>query len=72
MSAPALALFFDPAQEIHGTARSGATILFEGRAQTALAEGPHFEQAGEGWRAELPDRFALDFAPVSEPAQLGW
>ena len=72
MSAPALALsFFDPAHEIHGTARSGATILFEGRTPTALAEGPQVEQAGEGWHGELQGRFALDFTPVSEPAQLG-
>jgi hypothetical protein len=72
VSAPALALsFFDPAQEIHGTARSGATILFEGRTPTALAEGPLFEQAGEGWRAELPEQFALELAPVSEAAELG-
>ncbi|HZG49391.1 MAG TPA: hypothetical protein VEY90_07715 [Thermoleophilaceae bacterium] len=72
MSAPALALsFFDEAHEIYGTARSGATVLFEGRAPTALAEGPHFQRDGDDWRAELPGRLALVAAPVSEPAELG-
>ena len=37
MSEPALALsFFDAAHDIHGTARSGTTILFEGRKPVAL------------------------------------
>ena len=66
MSAPALSLsFFDPAHEIHGTARSGATILFEGRKPVALPEGPAIEPEGEGWRAELPGEFALELEPVA-------
>ena len=41
MSEPALALsFFDAAHDIHGTARSGVTILFEGRKPNALPQGP--------------------------------
>ena len=40
MSAPALAFsFFDPDRELYGTARSGATILFDGRNPAALAGG---------------------------------
>ena len=71
MSAPALALsFFDPDHEIYGTARSGATILFEGRKPTAVVEGPAFEQDGSGWRAELPERLSLDVEPLSEEADL--
>ena len=55
MSAPALALsFFDAAHDIHGTSRSGATILFEDRKPLALPGGPSIEQSGEGWRAECP------------------
>jgi hypothetical protein len=61
VSAPALALsFFDAAHDIHGTSRSGATILFEGRKPLALRQGPSIEQSGEGWRAELPDRLSLE------------
>jgi hypothetical protein len=71
VSAPALALsFFDPDHEIYGTARSGATILFEGRKPTAVVEGPTFEQGGSGWRAELPERLSLDVEPLSEEADL--
>jgi hypothetical protein len=72
VSAPALALsFFDAANDIHGTARSGTTILFEGRKPLALPEGPAIEAAGPGWRAELPGRLSLELEPVSPPADLG-
>lgn len=72
MSAPALALsFFDATHDIHGTARSGATILFEGRKPEALPEGPAIEQSGEGWRAELPGKLELELEPVAVEADLG-
>jgi hypothetical protein len=72
VSAPALALsFFDAAHDIHGTSRSGATILFEGRRPVAVPEGPSIEQSGEGWRAELPDRFSLELEPVTPEVDLG-
>ncbi len=72
MSAPALALsFFDAAHDIHGTARSGATILFEGRKPIALPQGPSIEKSGEGWRAELADRLSLELEPLSPEADLG-
>ena len=71
MSAPALALsFFDAAHDIHGTARSGATILFEGRKPEALPEGPAIERSGEGWRAELPGKLALELEPVAAEVDL--
>jgi hypothetical protein len=72
VSAAALALsFFDAAHDIHGTARSGATILFEGRKPVALPEGPSIEASGEGWRAELPGRLSLELEPVAAEADLG-
>jgi hypothetical protein len=72
VSAPALALsFFDAAHDIHGTARSGLTILFEGRKPNALPQGPEVEQTGSGWRAELPGTLSLEFEPVSPVADLG-
>ena len=72
MSAPALALsFFDPSHEIHGTARSGATVLFEARRPVAHPQGPAIEAAGEGWRAELDGVLSLEFAPISGEADLG-
>jgi hypothetical protein len=72
VSAPALALsFFDAAHDIHGTARSGLTILFEGRRPTALPEGPQMDATDGGWRAELADGLSLEFEKVSPPADLG-
>jgi hypothetical protein len=72
VSAPALALsFFDLAHDIHGTARSGASVLFEGRKPVALPEGPAIEPSGDGWRAELPGTLSLAVEPLSEPAELG-
>jgi hypothetical protein len=72
VSAPALALsFFDAAHDIHGTARSGVTILFEGRKPNALPEGPRIEATDAGWRAELPGKLSLELEPVSPEADLG-
>ena len=72
MSAPALALsFFDTAHDIHGTARAGATILFEGRHPRALAGASLDRAAGGGWRAELEGELALDAEPASDAADLG-
>lgn len=72
MSAPALSLsFFDLAHDIHGTARSGASVLFEGRTPVALPEGPSLEPSGDGWHAELPGSFSLELEPVSDTAELG-
>jgi hypothetical protein len=72
VSAPALALsFFDAAHDIYGTARSGTTILFEGRRPVALHEGPVIEPSGEGWRAELTDQLSLELEPVTPEADLG-
>ena len=72
MSAPALALsFFDSAHDIHGTARSGMTILFEDRRPIALPEGPELEATGGGWRAQLGDKLSLEFESVAPAAELG-
>ena len=72
MSAPAFALsFYDAPHEIHGTARSGATLLFEERRPVALPQGPSIEPAGDGWRAELEGSLSLELEPVAPPADLG-
>jgi hypothetical protein len=63
--------FFDPDRQIHGTARSGATVLFEGRTPTALPEGPDIEPEGEGLRARLEGTLSLELEPVTPPADLG-
>jgi hypothetical protein len=65
VSDPALTIsFVDPARGVHGTARSGMTLLFQGRDARSFAEGPAIQSVGDGWRVALPDRLALDFSPV--------
>lgn len=72
MTAPTVSLaFFDPARGLHGSARAGATLLFEDTTPTALDRGPEIAPEGEGYRAALDDRFELGFAPVSEALDLG-
>ena len=72
MSAEAFALsFFDPDRELYGIARSGTTILFEGRTPVVHAAGPELEADGEAWRAVLPGHLSLRLEPVSEEVDLG-
>jgi hypothetical protein len=68
---PLAVSFFDPAHGLSVSARSGATLLFEGSGATALPEGPAIEPAGTGWSAKLKDTFAVTLEPVAEPADLG-
>lgn len=63
--------FFDPDRELYGMARSGSTILFEGRSPAAHATGPGLEPDGDGWRAELPGKLSLRLEPVSAELDLG-
>jgi hypothetical protein len=73
VSEPALSLaFHDPERGLHGAARSGITLLWEGTRATAVPDGPELTEAkGEARRAVLEDRFDLRFEPVTEPAALG-
>ena len=62
--------FFDPAQELHGTLRSGVGLLFEGPSGRTLGELPEISASGAGYRAVCGDDLELDFEPYSEPAEL--
>jgi hypothetical protein len=68
---PAVALaFFDPDRGLHGSARSGVTLLFaHGKAQ-ALPDGPEVARDGDGYAASLGNRFELAFAARSESLDL--
>ncbi|HET8673629.1 MAG TPA: hypothetical protein VFL87_08340 [Thermoleophilaceae bacterium] len=71
MNEPAVALaFFDPGRGLHGSARTGFTLLFEHGKPQALAEGPQVERSGDGYRAALGDRFDLSFDPLCDGLQL--
>lgn len=71
MSQPALSLsFFDAEHGLHGSARSGMTLLFEGSSSRALPDGPRIERNGDGWHAELVDTFSFDLTPIAPAADL--
>jgi hypothetical protein len=59
--------FHDTAHDLHGTVRSGMTLVFDGGAPTTIAE----EARLDGVRAVVGDRLEMDFDPVSESADLG-
>jgi hypothetical protein len=73
VTAPAVSIaFFDPVRKLYGTARSAATVLFEGQSPTAIAEGPEIEKRRRGkLKATLADRFALELEPISDEVELG-
>jgi len=72
VSEPALSIaFFDPEHGLHGSARSGTTLLFEGSSAKVLPDGPEILRDGNAWRAHLEGVFALTFEPVAPPASLG-
>jgi len=71
VSQPALSVaFFDPARQVHGLARSGATLLFEGSRSLVLDEPARLEASGEGWAAAVDNRFEVRLEPVSDPVEL--
>ena len=71
MSEAALSLaFFDQAHKFSGTARAGATLLFEGRQVRTLAQPPDLERDGERFTARLGDQLDLTFDSISPVARL--
>ncbi len=70
MTNPSIA-FFDPAARLYGTARAGATLIFRGASSTVVGEGPRVEPAGDGVRAELDGRLALQLQPIEPEVDLG-
>jgi hypothetical protein len=73
VTAPAVSIaFFDPARDLYGTARSGTTVLFEGRSPTAIPDGPEIEKGQRGrLTARLGERLSLELEPLSEEVDLG-
>jgi hypothetical protein len=62
--------FFDTAQGLHGSARSGVTLLFEHSAPRTLPDGASIARDGDAWRASVDGELDLQFTPLSEPAEL--
>jgi hypothetical protein len=68
---PALSLaFFDPEHGLFGTARAGATLLFDGDGSNVLPSGPDVTRGDSGWKATLEGAFDLALEPVAEVARL--
>jgi len=59
--------FHDTAHDLHGTVRSGMTLLFQQGQPVTFAEETRVDRV----RATVSDRIALDFDPVSDDADLG-
>lgn len=71
MTAPAVSIaFFDPEHGLHGSTRTGATLLFEGTGSKVLPDGPQVQRAGAGWTAELDGAFSLQLEPLAGPLRL--
>jgi hypothetical protein len=71
VSEPALSLaFFDHARNLSGTARAGATLIFEGQRVRTFSEPPDLERDGDRFTARLGDHLDLVLEPLGEPARL--
>ena len=63
--------FFDSGAGLHGTIRSGLTLLFEGR-EARIEHGPaEIERIGDAWHARGQGDVEVTLTPASETADLG-
>jgi hypothetical protein len=62
--------FFDLDAGIHGTVRSGLTLLFEGREARAERGAAEIERVGETWQARASGDVDVKLTPVSDTADL--
>jgi hypothetical protein len=67
---PVALSFFDPGRGLHGTVRSGLTLVFDGREARAERVEAEIERAGDGWTARVADELELTLTPRSDPADL--
>jgi len=68
---PAISLgFFDTAQRLFGSVRSGIAVVFEGDDHRVVREPPSLEEESEGWLAGLGEEGEVRFHPTSPPAEV--
>jgi hypothetical protein len=68
---PVALSFFDSGAGLHGTIRSGLTLLFEGR-EARIEHGPaEIERVGDGWQARASGDVEVTLTPASDAADLG-
>jgi hypothetical protein len=70
VSGPLSIALFDIEHGVNVSARSGATLLFEGSGATVRDQGPEMETTRKGWTAELGEDFSVKLEPVADPAEL--
>ena len=68
---PVALSFFDSGAGVHGTIRSGLTLLFEGREARAERGPVEIEREGDDWKGRAGDDAEVTLAPVSDTADLG-
>jgi hypothetical protein len=69
---PAVALsFFDSNAGVHGTIRSGLTLLFEGREAQVERSPAEIERTGDGWQARAAGGTEITCTPTADTADLG-
>jgi hypothetical protein len=67
---PVALSFFDRSTGLHGTIRSGLTLVFDGRQARAEHAPAEIERTAEGWRAQASD-VEIALTPISDVAELG-
>ena len=68
---PVALSFFDSDAGVHGTIRSGLTLLFEGREARAERGPAEIERAGERWEGRGGGDVEVTLTPASDTADLG-
>ena len=67
---PVALSFFDASGGLHGTIRSGLTLVFDGREARAEHAPAEIERTDGGWRARASD-VEVELSTVSDVAELG-
>jgi hypothetical protein len=62
--------FFDTAHGLSGTARAGATLIFEGQQVRTPSAPPDLEREGDRFTARLEGSLDLSFEPLGQKAAL--
>lgn len=68
---PVALSFFDSDAGVHGTIRSGLTVLFEGRDARAERGAAEIEHADGAWHAQASGDIEVTLTPASDTADLG-
>jgi hypothetical protein len=63
--------FSDPTRGLHGTVRSGMTLIFDGRQARVERTPAQIERADDGWRGRVGADIELALTPTADVADLG-